>query len=60
MPTLAHAAINLTALLLLNGFIMQQDILFLQVMFMAAWGVVAVSCLISLNRHKPMLWQATG
>lgn len=59
MPTLAHAVMNLTGLLLLNELIMQLDDLFLQLMFIAAWGIVAAFCLISLNREKPMLWQAT-
>lgn len=60
MPTLAHAAMNLTGVLLLNEFIMQRDEPFLQLMFIAAWGIVAAFCLISLNRQKPMLWQATN
>lgn len=60
MPTLAHAAMNLTGLLLLNEFIMQRDDLFRQLMFIAAWGIVAAFCLISLNRKKPLLWQATN
>jgi membrane protease YdiL (CAAX protease family) len=59
MPALAHAAMNLTATLLLNEFIMHRDDLFLQLMFIAAWGIVAVFCIISLNRDKPVLWQAT-
>ena len=54
---LAHAAFNLTATLLFGELIMQQDKLFLQLCFIAAWGVVATLCLISLNQKKPMLWQ---
>lgn len=57
IPTMAHAAINLTATLLLGDMIMQRDDLFLQLMFITAWGIVAVLCLIFLNRKKPMLWQ---
>lgn len=57
MPTLAHAAFNLTATLLFGELILQQDKLFLQLYFIAAWGIVAALCLISLNRKKPPLWQ---
>ena len=59
MPALAHAAINL-----LSGFLFQmtmnQNELSLQLMWIAAWGIVATFCLISLHREKPILWQATG
>ena len=59
MPALAHAAINL-----LSGFLyqmtMHQNELFLQLMWIAAWGIVAAFCLISLNREKPILWQDTA
>jgi len=58
MPTLAHAAVNLNATLLFNELIMQQDDI-LRLAFIAAWGIVAGLCLISLNRKKPILWQAT-
>jgi membrane protease YdiL (CAAX protease family) len=58
MPTLAHASMNLTAVLLFNEFIMQADELTRQLMFIAAWGVIAAFCLVSLNRAKPTLWQA--
>lgn len=58
VPTLAHAAFNVTATLLFGELIMQRDDLFLQLVFMAAWGIVAGLCLISLNRKKPILWQA--
>jgi len=56
MPVLAHAASNLFAGLLFQ-MIMHQDKLFLQLMFIAVWGIVAALCLISLNRKKPVLWQ---
>ncbi len=56
MPALAHAASNLFAGLLFQ-MIMHQDELFLQLMFIAVWGIVAALCLISLNRKKPVLWQ---
>jgi membrane protease YdiL (CAAX protease family) len=57
MPTLAHAAWNLCATLLLNEMIMQRDNLYLQLTLIAAWGMVGVFCLISLNTRKPVLWQ---
>jgi len=56
MPALAHAASNLFAGLLFQ-MIMHQDKLFLQLMFIAVWGIVAALCLISLNRNNPVLWQ---
>ncbi|MFC1502284.1 lysostaphin resistance A-like protein [bacterium] len=59
IPALAHAVMNLTAVLLLNELIMQQDNIILKLTFMAAWGIVAAICLISLNRKKPMLWQVS-
>lgn len=58
MPTLAHAAMNLCGSLLLTEMVMQRDELFLQSSWIVGWGLVAVLCLISLNRKQPMLWQA--
>jgi membrane protease YdiL (CAAX protease family) len=56
MPALAHASINL-----FSGFLfmmnMSQDVLFAKSMFLIGWGVVAVYCLVSLNRNKPVFWQ---
>ncbi|MCU0643731.1 MAG: CPBP family intramembrane metalloprotease [bacterium] len=57
LPALAHASINLCAILLFTEIAMQQHELFQQLMWIAAWGIVAVPCLISLNRKKPILWQ---
>lgn len=54
MPTLAHAAWNLCATLLLSELVMQRDDLYLQLAFLAIWGILAGSCLISLNRKKPV------
>ena len=54
MPTLAHASWNLCATLLLNEMIMQRDMLFLQLMLLVVWGVLAGLCLISLNLQKPV------
>jgi len=59
IAALAHAVMNLTAVLLLNELIMQQDNIILKLTFIAAWGIVAALCLISLNRKKPILWQGT-
>jgi membrane protease YdiL (CAAX protease family) len=55
MPTLAHAAGNLAATLLFNEMIMQRNDLYLQLAFIAAWGIPAGLCLISLNRVKPVI-----
>ncbi|UCG91554.1 MAG: CPBP family intramembrane metalloprotease [candidate division WOR-3 bacterium] len=59
IPALAHATMNLSGTLLLTEVVMHQDQLFRQLMFIAAWGIVAALCLISLNRTKPILWQIT-
>jgi len=53
MPTLAHAASNLAVTLLFVELIMQRNDFYLQLVFIAAWGVVAGLCLIALNRKKP-------
>ena len=58
VPTLAHSAFNLTATLLFGELVMQRDDLFLQLVFIAAWGIVATLCLLSSNRKKPVLWQS--
>ena len=55
MPALAHAAVNLTATLLFSELIMQKDDFYLQLMFIASWGIVAGLCLLSLNRKKPLV-----
>jgi len=62
IPTLAHASWNLCATLLLNELVLQRDDLFLQLVFLAVWSILAGLCLISLNWKKPVLWQsnATG
>jgi membrane protease YdiL (CAAX protease family) len=59
MSALAHATVNLCASLLLTEMIMRRDGLVLQLSWIAGWGFVAALCLISLNRKKPMLWQAS-
>jgi membrane protease YdiL (CAAX protease family) len=58
MPTLAHAAWNLCATLLLSELVMYRDDLYLQLTLLAIWGVLAGLCLISLSRKKPVLWQS--
>ena len=58
MPTLAHAAWNLCASLLLNEMIMLRDDLYLQLTILAAWAVIMGICLLSLNIRKPVLWQS--
>jgi len=57
MPVLVHASGNTAAGILFGGMIMHQNELLLQLMWLAAWGIVAALCLISLNRDKPILWQ---
>ena len=54
---LAHAAANLTASILFSGMIMNQDDLARQLIWIATWGILAMICLISLNRRRPSLWQ---
>jgi len=57
MPVLVHASGNAAAGILFGGMIMHRNELFRQLMWLAAWGIVAALCLISLNRNKPILWQ---
>ena len=59
MPALAHAASNLSFSVLSMEMLMLQEELTLQLLWIAGWGIVAVLCLISLRRTKPILWQAT-
>lgn len=56
MPVLAHTSINLFSGLL-YGMTMYQEELYRQLIWIAAWGIVAVLCLINLNKNKPILWQ---
>jgi membrane protease YdiL (CAAX protease family) len=57
MPVLVHASGNAAAGILFGGMIMHQNESFRQLIWLAAWGIVAALCLISLNRNKPILWQ---
>ena len=36
---------------------MEQNILLRQLIWLIAWGIAALFCIISLNRNKPELWQ---
>lgn len=60
VPALAHASANLFSQLIFSLMIMHQDELFRQLAWIAAWGIIAILCMISLNRNKPILWQETN
>ena len=53
MPTLAHAALNLCAMLLLTVMTVQQEGPYVQLTFIAVLGIVAGLCMISLNAWNP-------
>lgn len=57
---LAHASINLTAVLLFNMLVLQNESLLLQIMWIAAWGIVAGVCFLSMSIKPPVLWQKTN
>lgn len=57
IPALAHASANLFSQLIFLFMTMHQDELFRQLIWIAAWGITAILCLINLNRNKPILWQ---
>ena len=59
IPALAHASGNLFSGLVFQFMIMHQNELFRQLTWIAAWGIIAILCLINLNRNKPILWQET-
>jgi len=56
MPALAHASLNIFSGFL-YGMTMNVDELSRQLVWIAAWGIVATFCLINLNKNKPILWQ---
>lgn len=60
VPALAHASANLFSQLIFSFVIMHQDELFRQLTWIAAWGIIAILCLINLNRNKPIFWQETN
>jgi membrane protease YdiL (CAAX protease family) len=57
---LAHASMNLTAVLLFNMLVLQNDSLLLQILWIAAWGIVAGVCILSMSIKSPVLWQKTN
>jgi membrane protease YdiL (CAAX protease family) len=57
IPALAHASANLFSQLIFSFIIMYQDEILRQLLWIAAWGIVAIPCIINLNRNKPLLWQ---
>ncbi len=59
IPALAHASGNLFSGLIFQLMIMHQNELFRQLTWIAAWGIIAILCLINLNRNEPILWQET-
>jgi len=58
MPALAHASLNLFTGFLFLMSMSQEDALFAKLILLVGWGIVAALCLVSLNRNKPVLWQA--
>lgn len=58
MPALAHASGNLFSGLLF-GMTMNYYELSRQLVWLAAWGIVATFCLINLYRNRPIFWQET-
>lgn len=59
MPVMVHASGNTAAGIIFGGMIMLQNELFPQILWLSAWGIVAVLCLISMNGKKPIIWQDT-
>ncbi|MFA4921832.1 MAG: type II CAAX endopeptidase family protein [Candidatus Neomarinimicrobiota bacterium] len=59
MPMIAHGAMNLTAMLMLNEVVMSVDKLYQGLIFIGVWGVIAALLLIVLNLKKPGLRQST-
>lgn len=57
MPTIAHAAANLSWPLLASEMALPQGQMPLQVAWMAAWGIVGLACWWALQRRPPVLWQ---
>ncbi|MBU2650031.1 MAG: CPBP family intramembrane metalloprotease [Bacteroidetes bacterium] len=56
MPALAHASLNLFSGFL-YGMTMNINELSRQLVWIAAWGIVATFCLIDIYKTKPILWQ---
>jgi membrane protease YdiL (CAAX protease family) len=60
IPALAHASANLFSQLIFSFMTMHQNELFRQLIWIATWGIIAILCLINLNRNKPIFWQETN
>jgi|AntAceMinimDraft_18_1070375.scaffolds.fasta_scaffold29330_1 membrane protease YdiL (CAAX protease family) len=59
MPALAHTSLNLFSGFL-YGMTMNYYELSRQLVWIAAWGIVATFCLINLYKNRPLLWQDKG
>ena len=57
MPVLAHASINAASGFLYEGVAMTSSNLLRYGTWLTVWAIVAMLCLASLNRNKPVLWQ---
>ncbi len=58
MPALAHTAINLFSGFL-YGMTMHQNEILRQLVWIAAWGIVAIFCMRNLLKDQPTFWQET-
>ena len=56
MPALAHASANLFSQLIFSFMTMHYDELYRQCIWISAWGIIAVFCLINLNKNKLTFW----
>jgi membrane protease YdiL (CAAX protease family) len=56
-PIITHAAWNTSTGIIFGGMVFNQNILVIQMIWMAMWGIIALACIISLNQNKPILWQ---
>ena len=59
MPAFAHTSINLFSGLL-YGMTMYENEIYRQIVWIIAWGIIAIFCVFSLNKNKPQLWQEMG
>jgi len=57
IPAIAHAAMNLTLQLMINEVEMAKDKLYLNLVMIGVYGVVALIIVFLLNRKKPVIWQ---
>ena len=56
MPALAHTSINLFSGFL-YGMTMYENEIYRQLVWIIAWGLIALFCVFSLKKNKPQLWQ---